>query len=429
VRVATVFAGVPNPWQAGGPLTHWATIGALLDAGHEVVFVSLPWDDPRGDERVAALRERGAEVVVVPRRPEAREEAGRWSARLGYARALAWPPDETLFPSLAYAAPLARALAEVRPDAVLAHGTPAVTAASTLPYPKLALMSDPPGLSRRLRTRYEPTHPWRLGRDELLYRLGAASYALRADRRVLELLRRYDSVGEFAAHHAAWASRHGVRAWWAQSPIADGAGPDWRARREAAPPNPRPRLLMIGHLRGISTISGLHVLVRHVLPRLDEELGPDGFELHLVGAHEPPRSLRAALDHPAIRLRGHVEPPDEEFLRADVLLVPTPVETGPRVRILTGLAYGCCVVAHSANRLGIPMLAHGRDVLLAPSERLAEQTLRALRDPALRERLGAAGRRLYESRFTPEQAGARIVAALEGLAWEAPARTRQPLPA
>jgi glycosyltransferase involved in cell wall biosynthesis len=277
-------------------------------------------------------------------------------------------------------------------------------------------MSDPPGLSRRLRTQYEPTYPWRLGRDELLYRLGAASFAHRADRRFLELLRGFDSVGVFAAHHAEWAKRNGVPAWYASSPIVDAAGPDWRERRAAAERGPVPRMLLIGHLRGISTISGLQVLVENVLPELTTALGPEGFEVHVVGDYEPPESLRAALEHPAVRLRGHVEPPDDEFLRADVQLVPTPIRTGPRVRILTGFAFGCCVVAHSANRLGIPALAHGENVLLGESDRLAGLTLEALRDPALRERLGAAGRRLYESRFTPEKAGGQIVAELERLA-------------
>jgi glycosyltransferase involved in cell wall biosynthesis len=341
--------------------------------------------------------------------------SGRWRARLDYARELAWPDDRSLFPTTTYEGALADALREVGPDAVVTHGTPAVTAGSRVPYPKLALMSDPPGLSRRLRTQYEPTYPWRLGRDELLYRVGAASYSARADRRILEILRRYDSVGVFAAHHAAWAARHGVNAWYASSPIVDAAGPDWREHRAAQPPNERPRLLMIGHLRGISTISGLHVLVKNVLPRLDEQLGPDGYEVHVVGDYEPPASLRRALEHPAVRLRGHVEPADEEFLRADVLLVTTPVRTGPRIRILTAFSFGCCVVAHETNRLGIPALEHEVNLLLGPSERLADETLRALADPALRERLGAAGRELYESRFTAEKAGGRIVAAVEGL--------------
>ena len=173
---------------------------------------------------------------------------------------------------------------------------------------------------------------------------------------------------------------------------------------------------MIGHLRGISTISGLNVLVEHVLPRLTLELGAEGFEVHVVGDYEPPDVLRGSLEHPAVRLRGHVEPPDDEFLRADVLLVPTPIRTGPRVRILAGFSFGCCVVAHSANRLGIPALAHGENALLGESDHLAKLTLEALRDGALRERLGAAGRRLYESRFTPEKAGGRIVEELQRIA-------------
>src|SRR5439155_8065152 len=146
-------------------------------------------------------------------------------------------------------------------------------------------------------------------------------------------------------------------------------------------------------------------------------LGADGFDVEIVGAHEPPPRLQPALDsHPAVHLRGHVEPPDEEFLRADVVLVPTPIETGPRVRILSAFSYGCCVVAHTANRLGIPQLVHGENVLLADREGLAGQTLAALRDSGLRARLGRRGRELYEAGFTAARPGATIVQELERLA-------------
>ncbi len=337
----------------------------------------------------------------------------RWPARAHYARSVVWPGDDTLFPTAASAPALSQAIAGLGPDAVVAHGTNAVSAAAGIAAPKLALVSDPPGLSRRLRTRWDPQYPWRLGRDELLYRLGSATFARRADRRFVELLRQFDSVGVFGAHRAEWARQRGVRAWYARSPIEDAAGRDWEARRAQSEPNPKPRILLIGHLRGISTISGLHVFARDVLPELERELGPDGFEAHIVGAHDPPASLRASLDHQAVRLRGHVEPPDDEFLRADVLLVPTPVETGPRVRILTGFSFGCCVVAHTSNQLGIPMLEHRANTLLADSDGLAGETLTALGDPQLRVRLGAAGRSLYEEQFTPERAGARIVEELE----------------
>ena len=415
LHVATLFAGVPNPWEAGGPLTHWALLSALLGRGHRVVFVALPWDSPPSEARLEVLRSRGAEVVVLPA-PSDHSSGGRWQERRRYLRSVFWPGDETLFPTAASAPALARVMRELEPDLVVAHATNAVSASAGLPLRKLALVSDPPGLSRRLRTEWDPQYPWRLGRDELLYRAGSASFAYRADRRFVQLLRRFDSVGVFGAHRAEWARRRGVKAWYARSPIEDAAGPDWQARRAAAGPNTRPRILLIGHLRGISTISGLRVFVDEVLPALERELGPEGFEAHIVGAHDPPASLRAALEHPAVRLRGPVEPPNDEFLRADVLLVPTPVETGPRVRILTGFSFGCCVVAHEANRLGIPMLEHGVNSLLAGSDGLARETLAALGDPHLRSQLGAAGRSLYEEQFTPEHAGGRIVRELERLA-------------
>ena len=46
---------------------------------------------------------------------------------------------------------------------------------------------------------------------------------------------------------------------------------------------------MIGHLRGIATISGLQVFAESILPVLTRELGPDGFEVHVVGGYDPPR--------------------------------------------------------------------------------------------------------------------------------------------
>ena len=415
LRVATVFAGIPNPWQSGGPLTHWGLISALLDAGHTVTFFGLPWDEPPSDARVHALRALGAHVVLVPpARP--RRAPQRWRRRVDYARSVAWPNDETLFPSTRHGSNLDAAVRAHDPEVVVAHGTDAATAGVAIDVPKVALVSDPPGFSRRLRTRWDPQYPWRFGRDELVYRVASSSFAFRADRRFVDLLRRFESVGVFGAHRAERMRRAGIRAWYARSPIVDAAGSDWLRRRAAAQPNAKPRILLIGHLRGVSTISGLHVLVGDVLPRLDQTLGRDAYEVHVVGAHDPPSSLRRPLEHPAVHLRGHIEPPDDEFLRADVLLVPTPVETGPRVRILTGFSFGCCVVAHHANSLGIPALAHGVNALLASAGDLAGATVTALRDAALRQRLGAEGRLVYESLFAPEQAGRRIIAELERVA-------------
>lgn len=422
VHVGVVTTGIPNPGHGGGSLTAWSFVGALLNAGHRVTAFALLGSEtePRQEARVAALEELGGRVVVVPPPPPPRPRSP--AANLG---TLLRPPDELLFPALAQADALADGFREAGVDAGLVYGTDAVAAAHRLAsVPLLALMGDPPGLSRRIRLRYEPL-PWSMRPRRLFSNLSQLSYAARVDRRQLSMLRRFPSVGMLAAHHAERARRRGVNAWYAPLPIVDLGGPDWEARRKAAlRPERLPRILMIGHLRGIATISGLHIFVDSILPALSDALGPRGCEVRIVGGYEPPPRLRARLENPALTLTGQIEPPDEEFLTADVQLVPTPIKLGSRSRILTGMSFGACVVAHEANRLGIPELAHETNALLAPDgPRLAEQLLRALADEQLRLRLGRNARRLYETTFTPEIAGRRIVGELERVAG---ARQRAP---
>jgi glycosyltransferase involved in cell wall biosynthesis len=333
---------------------------------------------------------------------------GRWRARAAFARSLLAPRDDDLFPAVRARAKVRQELLET--DAFLAFALEAIAATSGLDTPGLAVLSHPPGVSRRLRLRYQRPRTF-------AGKVGEQSFLVHADRRTARLLRRFASVGIFSEQHAAWARRHGIEAWYAAYPMPDLAGPDWRASRAAGKPNPRPRILMIGHLRGIGTISGLHLFVPEILPRLTEALGPDGFEVHLVGGHEPPERFRDALRHPAVQLHGRIDEPAEQFFRADVLLAPNPTTTGASARILSGLTFGCCIVAHTDSLVGIPELRDGENCLLAvDGPGLAEATLRALADPMLRDHLGDAGRELYERSFSPPVAARRIVRELEELA-------------
>jgi glycosyltransferase involved in cell wall biosynthesis len=174
---------------------------------------------------------------------------------------------------------------------------------------------------------------------------------------------------------------------------------------------------MVGQLRGTPTLLGLHMFAKEILPRLEALLGPEGFEVHVIGSYAPPVELQKAFSRPSICLRGYVESLDSEFASADVLLVPTPVAFSVRVRVLTGLSYGACVVAHSANANGIPEMQDGENVLLGRNGReLADAVVRAVRDPLLRSRIGTNGRRMFEKYFAPEVAGTRIAEDLAALA-------------
>jgi glycosyltransferase involved in cell wall biosynthesis len=179
----------------------------------------------------------------------------------------------------------------------------------------------------------------------------------------------------------------------------------------------KPRVLLVGHLKGAVTLEGLQRFATGVLPRLEAELGADGFEVRLAGGFDPPPKLARALDRPSVHLLGHVEDAGPEFRSAHVMLVPNSITLGIRVRIITAFAYGCCIVTDRANTLGIPELAHEHNALIADSpEGLARETVRALGDSALRARLGAAARETYERAFQPRIAVGRIADTLERIA-------------
>jgi glycosyltransferase involved in cell wall biosynthesis len=197
----------------------------------------------------------------------------------------------------------------------------------------------------------------------------------------------------------------------------DPIGVHWQRTRDTHAIGGKLRVLLLGDLVGTATTTGLDLLARKTLPRLEELLGPNGFELRLVGRGEPSSGLARLLDRQSVRRVGPVEPADAEFLSCDVLLVPTPVTLGIRVRIIMGLAYGCCIVAHQANSAGISELVHGENCLLSSTGvGLAEDTARVGLDEALRRRLQVGARGTYERFFSTEAAASPIVRKLEELA-------------
>ena len=189
-------------------------------------------------------------------------------------------------------------------------------------------------------------------------------------------------------------------------------GPARRAARGSR------RLLLVGHLKGVVTLDGLRLFATGILPRLEHELGADGFEVRIAGGYEPPSELARALDRPSVRFLGHVEGAEEEFRRAHVLLVPNTIPLGIRVRIVTGFSFGTCVVSHVANTHGIPELEHERNALIGDdADELADaRRCACCGDDALRARLGGAPARRTSAHFSPGVAGEAIATTLERIA-------------
>lgn len=421
MRFAVVVAGgVPNPSQSGSALTVWTVIRHLVGSGHEVGAVVLRperLDDPGAtiDERVEQLSALGADVRLVPSHAEKVLASLPGDVRSRLRRA--WrPPAVELVPQLADADAVAAVIDDLQPDAAYVYHWEAVAATRKVRgvLPRFATVVDLPHLSSFYR--------WRAGRDRFsragvsrLLWLQARFRSL--PRLMVELLNECEASANFAAHHAAWLRRHGAGGCeYYRTPIEDRLRDDLtRARGTRA--SALPRFLLIGHLRGASTLDGLDLFANSLLPRLEAALGQDGFEVRIAGAYDPPDHLRATLTRPSITFLGHLERADDEFALADALIVPTTIPLGTRVRIISAWSLGCPVVAHDANATGIPELANGENALLG---RTADDLARALvsiaEDRTLGERLSTNGRQAYERLFAPSVAAARIEDTLRRIA-------------
>lgn len=404
-----VGGGAPNPTASGGAVTTWTILSELRAQGHDVTAVVVRDPeryDPTGESeesRERRIRSLAAEVVpIVSRSTEFFRSRPR-----GFRDRIkrAWHPlDAELFPNLVDAEAVEDAVAETAPDAVFVYHVDMVAASRSVSVPRFAAIGDPPQLSALYRFRDELPRP----------RAFRRALQLQAQLRhqpplLVQLLNECAARGAFAAHHAAWLRGHGAsETMYLRTPVPDLLGGRWRDERDRLRAR-RPTILLVGHMKGVVTIDGLRLFGRDILPLLERELGSDGFEVRIAGGYEPPPELRRLLDRPSIRFLGHVAGADHEFLSAHVLVVPNAISLGIRVRIVTGLSLGSCVVSHVANTAGIPELEHDRNALIGRSgDELAEAILRAFRDEDLRRRLEAGARETYERHFAPPVAVGRI---------------------
>ena len=110
---------------------------------------------------------------------------------------------------------------------------------------------------------------------------------------------------------------------------------------------------------------------------------------------------------------GHVEDITTEFLNADLYLSIMHYPVGVRTRVVTAMSYGIPIIADVTVARGLPELTHGRDIFYAAApDALADLLKRAYHEPKKVRRVGAAARRMWETRFNPEINVPKIVEAL-----------------
>ncbi len=205
------------------------------------------------------------------------------------------------------------------------------------------------------------------------YRKLMTNYSLK--RSMVSVLNNMDESGLFAAHHARELNFMGARKCvYINTPISL----DLKDKKIYARKIKKFNILMVGHLAGISTLEGINLFLNQVLPELKIKLRDD-FIVTIVGQYEHAelKLINQLKNEKSINLLGNIDNLAQQYENADLLLVPTPINLGIRVRILTAMMYGKLIVAHSSNKQGIPELINEKNCLLGRNgKELSEQIIR-----------------------------------------------------
>lgn len=376
---------LPGPSFSGVAVIRWSLIDGLYRTGAQVGFYSASETPPPGGKLKTIYKPEDS-MAGFP-------GANFWFGRPG--------PEVTAESTTA----LAQAIAEFRPDVILAYGMKAVRLVRAAGYTGLlAIMSiDMEGMPRL----YRDWDALRYGRwSEKLERVTVLPRnlvrAVSIRREVLRDYRLADLVINHAHHHAEWhRRRHGRPTLYTPNPVT-------KLTSEAPVRSPiePPRFALLGGLAGTATSSGLAWFARKVYPRIEQAIASGEMEVHLIGRHAT--KLGDAM--PRVLNRGYVEDLAAELAGMRAMLVPTPIRLGFRTRILDAFRHGVAVIAHSANAAGMRELVDGANCLLASDgETFAGAMSKLAEDRDMSERLAKAGYDQFMSELNADVVAAKIL--------------------
>ncbi len=195
--------------------------------------------------------------------------------------------------------------------------------------------------------------------------------------------------------------------------VPNGVGPSWLREppTTTASETPTVRVVWLGVMQPVKRVPDL-VRAAALVPEVELVLVGDGPERPRIEA-----AAAAAGSSARVRLTGHCADPAPHLRAGDVFVLPSAAEACP-MALLQAMACGLPVVATRVG--GVPeIVRHGRDGLLvppgSPADLAAALALLAGR-PALRHRLGAAGRARVATEFGIEHTVRSLLEIYAGVA-------------
>jgi len=371
----------------GGPkLNQWAITEELRMRGHEVHILYITSSvDANGRlfqenlNNIAALHARGVRVSIA------------------------------VFNGL-HPMAVSEMLAQIQPDVIISLGSWHMTwcASYNRSIPRVVLVGDPEHLIECYRMQYE--HRERvLDYNEIVQ---IHNYSMFKKQAYLPLVQSCDYAFCTGNHSTQWFQSIGLQMEYLPMSIPDSVFPGWRRRKEDMPQNPKPRILLPGHLTGMATLSSLYYLVENILPCMDDI---DDYEWRVCGGDTLMPDLQQRFKmYPQIEFVGYVEDIRKEMLQADILLCSTSIPVGTRCRLVEAMSLGSCIVAHTANSLGQPEIEDGVNVALSDNGVGIAALIRHLStSPETRFNMGHAARETFEREFCTSKSAGRLVDKLE----------------
>jgi glycosyltransferase involved in cell wall biosynthesis len=407
-----VTESVPNIYHGGGGVTAYAVIMSLKKQAHKVTVLSLSPSTAIHNERtdtdyIRALNLHDVQVEILAYKKQ--------SDKTSQYRKL-FPRMSDVFTGFDKNKEVEKVVRRIKPDAIFAyHWDPIASVISVTDIPKLGIVGDPVHLPYLFRKEYySRVLGSKLDIPYIKHWILEKTQISRKIKFMDQLLLSCDVSGAFAAHHAQdFITRNVSNCEYFRTPVPDPFENNTIGNKAG-----KCKILHIGHLQGIATLTGVELLAKEILPELDRLIGKENYEVHLVGGYFDTIAapIKLLLDHPSVKVRGQISPSDEEFLSSHILLVPTPIELGIRVRIITGFSFGSCIIAHKANSKGIPELVNGENCFMgSDGKSLARACAEVYQDDTLRKKLEMTSRETYDKYFSLSAAGKEISDTLIGL--------------
>jgi glycosyltransferase involved in cell wall biosynthesis len=158
-------------------------------------------------------------------------------------------------------------------------------------------------------------------------------------------------------------------------------------------------VVITGVMSTYTNVDAAAWFAQSVFPRIEKQL-PDA-QFWIVGRN-PQRALRALARPPKVVVTGEVPDVYEWLCRAEVAVAPLRIGAGMQNKIVQAMACQLPVVATRIANEGIGAEPDTHILLRDDEKGMAEAILGLLRDPAARQRQGAAARAFVEAEWTWE---------------------------